>query len=140
MPTGDRRSGGRPPAALLPSGGAGGPAGDGRGRLVHADVGGEEALAPADRGQRAQLPLTRGGEEAELALRAGDHLGGELVGRVQQPDIGTGDGGAVVPDLALDDRLGRQVHTGQRAALLRGTAHAQAPFSIGTPTREPYSV
>src|SRR3954451_17982775 len=110
------------------------------GGLVEADVGGEDALTPAHGGQRAQLPLPGGGEEPELALGAGHHLGGELVGRVQQPDVGAGDRGPVVPPRALDHRLGGQVDAGEAAALLGGAAHAQAPFSIGTPTREPYSV
>ena len=128
-----------PPSACEGWGGRS-PSVDDDGRLVQADVGTDPALTLADRGQRTELPVPRGGEEAELALRAGDHLGGELVGGVEQPHVRPGDGGAVVPDLALDDRLGAQVHAGQRAALLGRAAHAQAPFAIGTPTREPYSV
>src|SRR5690349_21848756 len=110
------------------------------GGLVEADVGGEGALTLADGGQRADLPRARGREEPELALRGGHHLGGELVGRVEQPDVRAGHRGTVVPDLALDHRLAVQVDAREAAALLGGSAHAQAPFSIGTPTREPYSV
>src|SRR4051794_3951182 len=110
------------------------------GRLVEADVGGERVLTLPDRRQRANLPRARSGEEPELALRTGHHLGGELVGRVEEPDVGAGHRSAVVPDLTLDHRLGVQVDAGEAVALLGSAAHAQAPFSIGTPTSEPYSV
>src|SRR5688572_19730866 len=96
------------------------------GGLVEPDVGGDDALPLAHRGKAAHLPLTGGGEEPELALGTGHHLGGELVGVVQQPDVGPGHGGSVVPDRSLDHRLRREVDPREGTALLRGSAHVSS--------------
>src|SRR4051812_8916193 len=99
---------------------------DGERRLVETDRSVQPPLGPADRGQRPQGPRPRRGEEPELTLRAGHHLGGELVGLVQQSHVGAGDRRPVVPDLTLDHRLAAQVDAGEGTTLLRGSAHVSS--------------
>src|SRR3954470_8125429 len=92
------------------------------------------------RAEGADRPRTRPREEAERAGRRGHDLGGELTRGVEQPHVGTALGLPTTTDRALNDRFGRHINPFERQVLDWSPAHAQTSFSIGTPTREPYSV
>src|SRR5262245_42804535 len=111
--------------------------------LVNARAGRCHAgVAVACGGERAQRPGPRSGEEPEVTGGRRDDLGGELVGRVQQTHERAADRMTrAVDNAAGDHRFLLEVDAGrQRQSLLRCRAHNQLPNSIGTPTREPYSV
>src|SRR6266566_3733719 len=100
---------------------------------------------PAGR-EHAQRPLAGRGEEPETAVLTERHFGDELVTGAEQPGVARAAGRAVAQHVSLDDRLlaGRVLGDGHAArgrsaaALIR--AHLASPSSIGTSTREPYSV
>src|SRR5690606_39133478 len=117
-------------------------------------LGDDRAVGGAAGHQRTEGPGALGRVEAELTGGGGRHLRGELAGRVQQTDVAR-HRLAVAGHLALDGGLTGLDRRGVRAAGLRtahvstpegvwrgrsGGAYLAGPSSIGTPTREPYSV
>ncbi len=66
-----------------------------------------------DRDKRPNRPGAGRGVEAEVAARRGDDLGGELAGRIEQPDEGTADRIGAGQHLALDDGLVGDVNAGR---------------------------
>src|SRR6185437_4598480 len=110
-----------------------------------ADVRGDFLLeAEVTGGQDAEHPLAGSGEEAEAAVLAKRNLGDELVVRAQQPGVALGHRAITAEHLPLDDRLLARLVLGNGHAACRRAAavvaHLPSPSSIGTPTREPYSV
>src|ERR1700728_487518 len=111
-----------------------------------ADVGGNDALGSDVAGsEHAQRPRTRGGEEPEPAVVAERHLGDKFAARVEQARVADGHSGPVLGHPPLHDRLGAGIlGRAHRCPACGGTAalsaHLPSPTSIGTPTREPYSV
>src|SRR5205823_12085928 len=78
---------------------------DGQRDLVDATVRRDGRVAVAFARQCAQGPRTGRGEEPELAGGRRHHLGGELTGGVEQPDVRTRHGRVAGPDDPGDDRL-----------------------------------
>src|SRR5215467_11989024 len=109
-------------------------------------VGGDRLLGAGAAGrEHPDGPVARRGEEAEPAVLAQRDLGDELAVVVQQPGVpdrsrGTGGGHRALDDGLTGGVLGHRDPARWRAAALRLPAHRPAPSSIGTPTREPYSV
>ena len=95
-----------------------------------------------DGGQGAQRPRSRGGEEPEVTGGRRDDLRGELVSGVQQAHERAADRlTRAVDDAAGDHRLLLEVDAGRATSVLASVQSTyQLPNSIGTPTREPYSV
>ncbi len=105
-------------------------------------VRGDRHVAVAGARQGTDLPGAGCGEEAEVAGRGRDDLGGELVGAVEQADERATHRLAVSGQHAAgDDGFLLDVHArGQGLGLNRCSAHfPYAPNSIGAPTSEPYS-
>src|SRR5271170_926538 len=111
-----------------------------------ADVGGHHALGPdVPGGEHAERPGPGGGEEPESAVLAERHLSDKVTTGVEQARVADRYRRSVPRYLALHHGLGSgargRAHL--RPAGRRGAAsgaHLPSPTSIGTPTREPYSV
>ena len=96
-------------------------------------------------GQGAQRPVTVAGEEPEVTGGRGRHLGGELTGAVEEPDVGVAHrrsppdhGPGSPPPWRRRCRRGTGRPPWRRTSGV--TLAASSPRATGTPTREPYSV
>ena len=113
---------------------------------IHHRFGGHHALGPdVAGGEHAKRPGPGRREEPEPAVLAERHLGHEIPAGVEQARVADRHRRSVPGDPALHHGLGsgvrRRAHlrsAGRRPATIGG--HLPSPTSIGTPTREPYSV
>jgi selenocysteine lyase/cysteine desulfurase len=107
-------------------------------------VRGHRALGAQAAGrENPQGPRARRGEEPEPAVVTERHLGHELVAGAEQPRVPGRDRSAVADHVSLHhglaaSRRARAHPAGRGAAPV--VAHRASPSSIGTPTRDPYSV
>src|SRR4051794_16372016 len=99
------------------------------------DVGGDLAVDGLGSGREGtKRPLAVAGEEPELTVLVGRHLGGELTRAVEEAHIGVLDGhrltgGVRADDLALDDGLLGDVHAVKGQTSLDRSAHQASPAS-----------